>query len=522
MYISYYLSVYLKKFGKVIFYTLTFILFWIKGMIFLDPDFGWRLKTGELILKEGIPFKDPFTYSMPSFPFVDHAWIQSLAFSYLYPAIGKLGLAFVYTFFAFIALKIAHSTLASKVKTDLASVYQKSLDKDLGDFSNFIFLLSASLLFVFFGVRVQIVSWVFLALLLKTIFEEDFWEKYKYFIPLLFLVWANLHGGFASGLISFFVVLIVKSFREKRIDFSAYFIFAASVLVTLINPYGFGVWREVWSSISDSNLRWTINEWMPAITMLNLPLIVLGTFSSVFIWKQRKLLKAEEVALFFLFLIQAIGSRRHIPLLVILGLPIATKAVWSFYNELKSQKPALLRLYQAYRWAWLGVLVIILFQLFFDYSEGISLTEENYYPKDAVLFLKENSPSGQIFTEYGWGGYLIWKMPERKVFIDGRMPSWRFIAPEGETNSAFDDYNRILKGELAYKEIFDKYDIQTVLWTKQKEDTPLDVYFEKAENFLTRFGYKKRDFKLLKQLERDGWIKVYQDDLAVIFQKSEE
>lgn len=521
MYGLYYLNLYFKKYGRQIFYAVVFASFWIKGLIFLDPDFGWRLKTGELMLTKGIPFKDPFTYSMPSFPFVDHAWLQSLMFSLLFPAIGKVGLALIYTSFALLALKIADSTISSNIKADLGLVYRRSLDGDFGVFSNFVLLLTTSLLFVFFGVRVQILTWVFLAISLKVIFDKTLWEKFSYFLPLLFLVWANFHGGFVSGLMSLFIVLATRSFRKRRLSFPLLAIFVSCVFITLVNPYGIGVWREVWSSIFDSNLRWTINEWMPAITMLNLPMIVVGTFSSVFIWKQRKFLEHEEVFLFFFFLIQAITSRRHLPLLVIVGLPITTKAIWSFYSQLKSSKPALKRLYQAYKWTWMGVLVIILFQLIFDYSEGIALTEGNYYPRGAVTYLKQSNPSGQIFSEYGWGGYLIWKMPEKKVFIDGRMPSWRWHAPEGEEDSAFDDYNKLLKGDLDYKKVFDKYNIQIVVWVKQKEKTALNTYFEKAENFLTQFGYQKQEFKLLKQLENDGWRKVYQDEVSVVIKKED-
>jgi len=508
-----------KKYGRAIFYMLALILFWTRAIVFLDPDFGWRLKSGELILKTGIQYKDPFSYTMPSFPYVDHAWLQSLTLSYLFPIVGKIGLALIYSLFVFLAIKISHSTLKSSVKKDLTNIYRKSLGGDFGDFSNFVFLLSISLLFVFFGVRVQILTWVFLALLLKMIFDDILWKKYRLFLPLIFLVWANTHGGFASGLMSFFLVLITRSLREKKVNLYSYFIFIASLLITLVNPYGFGVWREVWSSIVDAKLRWAINEWMPAITMLNLPMIVLGTFSSVFVWKQRKFLKTEEVFLFFFFLVQAVSSRRHLPLLVIAGLPIVTQAIWTFHNQLKNKKSALERIFKAYRWAWLGVLGIVLFQLIFDYAEGISLTEENYYPKSAVYYLKENTPPGQIFTEYGWGGYLIWKIPEKKVFVDGRMPSWRWNAPDGETNSAFDDYTKILGGELDYKKVFDEYNIQVVLWTKPKDDTPLDVYFEKVGNFLTYFGYKKKDFKLVKQLEKDGWEEVYQDETAVVLKK---
>src|SRR3989344_3864269 len=101
MYHLNYFLAFAKKYGRAIFYMLALILFWTRAIVFLDPDFGWRLKSGELILKTGIQYKDPFSYTMPSFPYVDHAWLQSLTLSYLFPIVGKIGLALIYSLFVF-------------------------------------------------------------------------------------------------------------------------------------------------------------------------------------------------------------------------------------------------------------------------------------------------------------------------------------------------------------------------------------------------------------------------------------
>ena len=31
----------------------------------------------------------------------------------------------------------------------------------------------------------------------------------------------------------------------------------------------------------------------------------------------------------------------------------------------------------------------------------------------------------RLYNDYGAGGFLLWWLPEEKVFIDGRMPAWR-------------------------------------------------------------------------------------------------
>ena len=49
----------------------------------------------------------------------------------------------------------------------------------------------------------------------------------------------------------------------------------------------------------------------------------------------------------------------------------------------------------------------------------VEIKKENF-PDKTFTYLKEHKIEGNILNRYGWGGYLIYKMPEKKVFIDGR------------------------------------------------------------------------------------------------------
>jgi hypothetical protein len=43
------------------------------------------------------------------------------------------------------------------------------------------------------------------------------------------------------------------------------------------------------------------------------------------------------------------------------------------------------------------------------------------YPAGAVEFIQRTRPPGPLFNDYGWGGYLIWRLyPDYRVSIDGR------------------------------------------------------------------------------------------------------
>ena len=161
--------------------------------------------------------------------------------------------------------------------------------------------------------------------------------------------------------------------------------------------------------------------------------------------------------------------------------------------------------------------MIFAWQLAHSYAFSLRFREEIFYPKKAAIYLKDHMPEGRIFSEYGWGGYLIWKLPEKKVFIDGRMPSWREDrnAAEG-AQGAIDDYAAIVTGREDNQTHFDKYGIDTVLWSKSHSETFLEKFVESVYEPLM---HKKNSFDIIQALENDGWKKIYEDEVSVIHQR---
>lgn len=488
---------------SLIFLLIVFTLFCWRGTIFLDPDFGWHLKLGQIILDSGIPKTDPFSYTMSSYPFVDHEWLTNTIISMLYPFLGKIGLAGIYAVLVLLLMGLALSSKKSKIWLKVVP-----------------FILGAGVLLDYSGIRPQVQSWVLLAILLRIILNDDTWKRWRLVLPIFIVFWANLHGGFAIGIATLFCIVFLKSWRQRKLWLEGTFIFTLSLLASLVNPYGIHLWWEVWQQISDTSLRWTIAEWQPAIFSFNPSFIALLTLSLILLLRYRKKFRLEEIGLYFFFLLQGISSLRHIPLWTIVSLPLVVKGLEWFYQEAKKIKEGAWRFKKAYNFAIAGSLIVFTLQSIFGLLGAKSLTEEAFYPKKAVEFLKSNLPAGQIFSEYGWGGYLIWKLPEKKVFIDGRMPSWRWqSAPSSESNYAMKDHQNITREETKYLPVFEKYGIATVLWPAPKQKEFAKAWEKKIVNTLTRFSQKESGFNFPKQLEKDGWLILYQDTVAIILTK---
>ncbi|KXK10304.1 MAG: hypothetical protein UZ22_OP11002000817 [Microgenomates bacterium OLB23] len=64
-------------------------------------------------------------------------------------------------------------------------------------------------------------------------------------------------------------------------------------------------------------------------------------------------------------------------------------------------------------------------------STYAQLAEDVYYPqKGGCIFKKPTRPQDNIFAPFGWGGYLIWNLPQHRIFISGLMPHWGNILNE--------------------------------------------------------------------------------------------
>ena len=106
-------------------------------------------------------------------------------------------------------------------------------------------------------------------------------------------------------------------------------------------------------------------------------------------------------------------------------------------------------------------------------------------PVEGVTYLKENGVQGNLFNKYGDGGYIIWEIPDVKVYIDGRADLYR--------DEFLSEYDQIYNAEDGWVELLEKWDIRTVI--VEPEAT------------------------LAKVLVYENWNLVFEDDRAVIFYK---
>lgn len=470
----------------------------------LDPDHGWQLQMGKIILESGIPKNDPFSYTMPSYPFIDHEWFLNVFLYLTNKYLGRISLSIVFSTILFFTLYFRlskKSNLNSKLITS--------------------FLILNTILFIF-GIRIQVVGWFLLAILLNFFNkDDDFYIKQgSWFLPMIMLIWANTHGSFALGLALIFLKNLCIFFKKHTRKIKIITISILSFLSTLINPYFIFIYREVYDLASDSFLKKHISEWTHIGNFSNLNLVIVFAFIFIiFIFNHKftkQKIKIFDFLLLAIFSYLSISSIRHIPLFFIFIIPYVSTFFTEFYELIKKNQDSRQKFDKIKPILIIFLIVINGFSIFNLIKYSHRITEEAFYPKIAVKFLKDNPRilnNSRIFSNHGWGGYLIYNLPEKKVFVDGRMNSWRHHQAENEDDYIFYKYINIMEGKEELQPYLDRYEINLILWKKEKEKTPsllaliLEIIQpEETEPFQER-------------LEDLNWNTVYQDENSIIYQK---
>lgn len=424
-----------------IIFLLFFILFLIKGITIIDPDFGWHLKMGEYILKHGIPVTDPFSYTMANYPFIDHEWLTNITIALMFPVLQREGIAVVFSLLTILCVMM--------IKRKPSALF---------------LVVVMEILLSFTGIRPQVVSWLLIVIFIRLLSKETISTLTIICLIFLQVLWANLHGSFFLGIMLMGFYYISKAIKEKRFLWYWVAVLVIFFVASLINPYGLRIWNEVGNQLGDLNLRWSIREWLPAVFFFNILFWFYAVISMGFFIRFYKGLNIFEKFIYTTLFIGAMLSSRNIPLWILISLPILQKNIDNLYGVVPPKPTSMMRFRKAKKAFIIITFVVIVAQLLIDVVAWPPFLEEEAYPKEAIKYIQEHNHAGNIIALYEWGGYLVWKLPEKKVFIDGRMPSWRWIQDGPQySNYAFKDHNIILNAKKGYERLLRKYNISYVL-----------------------------------------------------------
>ena len=194
-------------------------------------DLGRHLKLGELIIKtKNIPKINLFSYTNPNFPFLNHHWLSEVIFFLLSQIFGLNSL---------IILKLC------LIFFSLAVVFKLALTKSSFVSAVLAGLVLSPLILERNGIRPEIFGYFFFSIILYILFTYPKNKKLIYFLPLIMVLWINIHISFVFGIFSI-LLLIIKAClpdlrgqaRLVRIDQKITFFLIFSLAILFVNPHG--------------------------------------------------------------------------------------------------------------------------------------------------------------------------------------------------------------------------------------------------------------------------------------------
>ncbi len=458
----------------------------------LTPDVWWHLATGRFIAAHGIPHTDPFSYTLAGQRWTAHEWLADLGLHGVHANAGLLGVVLARGLLVGAAFAGAYAIARLQAGPMLA----------LGLLVPAAFASQRNWLD-----RPQLASYLLVTLVLWLLERQRRRPgPSALFLPLLFALWVNLHGGFMLGLgmVLLWAAGATGVWMRTRSAASALaarrftLLAGACALATRVNPNGLeGALYPL--HYVRAGLALTVQEERPGQLDSAYAWVHLGLVLCLwaFLLLRRRSAFAPAVLALVLGWISMprlggvalpFAAERHAPLFLLLGTPLLAwqlaslrrvQALEGFCRRRTASRRS--RLVVAASAALALAALVPAFPR--DGSPEARLLPGRY-PVAAAQWLAAQRLPGHLVNPYRWGGYLAFTLyPETQVWIDSRgdlygaarLQEYDLLhyAPRGSDN--------------AVRALLDRYDANVVIWQLLTLDFgPLQVH--PLTEFLLRSG----------------------------------
>ena len=378
-----------------------------------DSDLWGNVRFGQDILAaRSIPEKDPYSFTSDR-RWVNHEWLAEVLFAVAYDSAGSAGL-----------IGLRWALVAGMYLVVWRSLKRAGVFRPLA--VGLLLVTSAGTYAQLVMVRPQLFSVFFFALLLALMNGVARGRtRLVFWVPALFAVWANLHGGWIVGA----GVLGLWSACSAAAGSITWRTAAAGIVLALLGslatPYGLELWRLLWDTVGIG--RADIAEWDPLVRW---PAQFVGwglTVSLlVVVWRRHAraatlwLLPALAMGLLAFRVVRLEGFFTLATVILL--------APW--FAGLGPQRLPLSRPPTCAELAAVGSLCLVgvvgvEFAVLRNAGciaiEGPGRVFRSAPEAEAITFLRDNPIQGRLLTYFDYGHMAIWHLaPKLRVSYDGR------------------------------------------------------------------------------------------------------
>lgn len=523
---------------KINFLTILWILFYLfvfsflirNSFSYLDHDLGWHLAVGKEILEtKQVPHIEHYNFTLEGERWVDHEWLSNLL---LYWGYDNFGYTFINIVFALIIL----------ITLIVLNIYTQRyfLPKKNGAILIVLFQVLGLLgMAGHIGVRIQEITVLFTLIVLITIhryhLNRTHWTLL--ILPPLFYLWACLHGGFILGIalfISYIGLLIftqlLKTLYKRDANFKQLqvptLIFALCVTATFLTPYK----TELFSFLNtyrDTYYLTHIQEWLPfyyfpfsyAKLMYAAFVIIAITLTAFSKHTKQTFISSWFLILSSIFLFLSLKSMRHFPLFFVISFPILVE-YFSAFLETPNDNILNNKYFRSFALIKPYIIITFLCVIVANALDTNFVTNpfQNFHrtnPVGAVEFLHKHPEyfNKRTLATYDWGGYLIWTLPQNKLFLDGRLPQVYFAG-----HTIMEEYHEFFAENKAQEKL-NQYNVELVLIKTNQGYTKLNwlekYFFDMSEEEINK---DRRYINKFLENSQD-WNNIYSDPVSQIYIK---
>jgi len=458
-------------------------------MLNQDGDLPRHLAIGRYVLAGHLPpVNDIFSHTVPGAPFAPHKWLSGVLFYLAYIIFAEKGMVIL---------------SATALAATFTLLYRENVLR-LG-------LRLPLFLLTIWGAGITSLHWIirphiFTMLLFAVwLILTDRLAKGErapiWYFPALMLLWNNIHGEYISGLLVTGAYLTgwVWDYLFNRENTSLQVgkrlaaVAGLSVLVTLLNPISLRAWGTVTDWMGNQYLMSHTDETIPPDFLQSKFYILLAflAFSIFLLAMKREKLSTGQAMTLAGFSALVLFSARNVHFYgvvapFLLAPTLAGSLSVSVIKRYETSFATLEASAKGFVWPLLTILLGILLLAFT--SLGLEQRfSPSYFPVQAVEWLKTHPQQGEMFNPFDWGGYLSFKLPEKRVFIDsqGDVYGEAFIRK----------YEQIITLRPGWEEILNEYDV--------------------------RWALVPTDWVLVHALSSAGWQEVYRDGTAVVLVRNQ-
>lgn len=319
------------------------------------------------------------------------------------------------------------------------------------------------------------------------------YRKLFWLLP-LFVLWANTHIQFVYGFLVLGAAVVdepltrllktrnVESDKDQPLPMRVVAsVIGGCLIAVLFNPYHFKIYSVLLDTFRLGGLYSLISE-LQALPFRSLPdwLVLVLVLGAAYV-----LGKKGSTSPFWILLLAgssyiSFRANRDIWFVVIVAATIIASS--------QSGKSVPQNHVTKSQWAIVSVVTVaVLFLTVKSYNISnaeLQKVVDKSYPTAAAAFVEQNDLKGPLYNHSNWGGYLIWRLPQLPVAIDGRS---NLHTPDRLRQS---------------------YEV----W-RGKPDWSADSELQSSNLVIA-----EKDFPLTQLLRLDHqWRVLYEDEIAVVF-----